>query len=182
MAPPTQIQSHVLGYLEDRVKVFLEHEFQVEQFLWSKFLQTRSLSYSGEEVRTARWTSWAHVKPALPYGAIGEVPAISLAEGGVLDALQNPERYLKANSDEHEVRSSRVMVDEQDWPELARGLVEYKPVAVIPESAVAKAGGRLAQNFAWRARVIRNFTTARSLSRIRNPPQPQEIGETKQSS
>ena len=146
VAPPTQLQSQVLAYLEDRVGVFLEHEFQVEQFLWSKFLQTRSLSYSGEEVRTARWTSWVHVKPALPYGAIGKIPAISLAEGGVLDALQNPERYLNANWDKHEVRSSRVMVDEQDWPELARGLVEYNLAAVIPESAVAKAGGRLVQN------------------------------------
>ena len=32
-APPTQLQSHVLGYLEHRAEVLLEREFQVEQFL-----------------------------------------------------------------------------------------------------------------------------------------------------
>ncbi|CAE7703138.1 Tnks2 [Symbiodinium sp. CCMP2592] len=146
VGPPTAVQSQILEYLEDRVHVFLKHEFCVEEFHWPRFLQTRTLSYGGEEVRTAQWTTWANLKPALPYGAIGKIPAIELAEGGVLDALQHPDRYLRPGWNDHEVRSSRVMVDEHEWPELARGLVEYNLVSIIPESAVAKAGGRMIQN------------------------------------
>ena len=67
-------------------------------FRWSSFCSSDP-SYSEEEVRTARSTSWVLVKPALRYGAIGKIPAVSSAEGGVLDALQNPERYLKAKLD-----------------------------------------------------------------------------------
>ena len=72
--PPTMVQSRILDYLRERVEVFLGHEFSINRFDWSHFLQTRSVSYSGEEVRTAKWT----VKPALPYGAIGSVRALTL--------------------------------------------------------------------------------------------------------
>ena len=143
---PSPIQRQILEYLEGRVRVFLKHRFDVERFDWSKFLSTRTLSYGGEEVRTAKWTTWANLEPALPYGAIGKIPAVDLAEGGVLDALRHPEKYLKPGWESTRVRSSRVMVEESQWPELCRGLVRYNLVSIIPHSAVARAGGQLVLN------------------------------------
>ena len=140
------IQQEILDYLKSRVDIYQEHEFEIGRFDWGKFLQTRTISYTNEEVRTAQWTSWSHVQPALPYGAVGSVRAVDYAEDGVLDLLLNPAQYLQGNRDHQPVRSSRVMVTEENWAELAEGLVRYNVCSVIPVSAVAKCGGSLLQN------------------------------------
>ncbi|CAE7858634.1 Tnks2, partial [Symbiodinium microadriaticum] len=144
--PPSKVQSRILDYLRERVDVFLGHEFKIIRFDWSRFLQTRSVNYSGEEVRTAKWTSWGHVKPALPYGAIGSVRATEFAEGVVLNLLRNPKPHLLSGWEDMNVKSSRVMVRDEDWGDLARGLVEYGVCCIIPSSAVATCNGRRLHN------------------------------------
>ena len=140
--PPTSVQSRILGYLSDRVSVFLEHEFTVERFDWSHFLQTRSVNYSGEEVRTAKSTSWKHIKPALPFGSIGSVRATDFAEGVVLDLLlRDASLHLLPSWSDMDVRSSRVMVKDEEWGDLSRGLVEYGVCCIIPRSAAATCNG-----------------------------------------
>ena len=109
---------------------FLSHSFSVSKFDWGKFLRTKTLSYTNEEVRTAKWTSWKNIKPALPYGHIGAIPAIELADGGVLDLLLDPKRYLRPNWDQHAVRSSRVMVTDEAWGELV--LFYPNPPSLVP--------------------------------------------------
>ena len=99
------VQQVILGYLKGRVDVFQEHEFEIGTFDWGKFLQTRTVSYTYEEVCAAQWTSLDHVQPALPYGAIGSVKAIEYAEDGVLDLLLNPFRYLQPSWDHQNVAS-----------------------------------------------------------------------------
>ena len=140
------IQQEILDYLKSQVDIYQEHEFEIGRFDWGKFLQTRTISYTNEEVRAAQWTSWSQVQPALPYGAIGSVRAVDYAEDGVLDLLLNPAQYLQSTWDHQPVRASRVMVTEENWAELAEGLVKYTVCLVIPASAVAKCGGSLLQN------------------------------------
>ncbi|CAE7391853.1 Tnks2, partial [Symbiodinium sp. CCMP2592] len=137
----TPLQSEILDYLSARVDCFLDHPFVLEKFDWSVFLQSRSLSYANEEVRTAKWTTWANVKPALPQGSIASIAAVDLAEDGVLDLLLSPSKYLVPNWGDSPVKSSRVMVLDQDWDTLARGLVNYNLCAILPESALCHPGG-----------------------------------------
>ena len=146
VGPPTVVQSKILSYLGERVGIFLEREFTVDRFDWSHFLQTRSVSYSGEEVRTAKWTSWDHVKPALPYGSIGSVRATDFAEGVVLNLLRDPVQHLLPGWESTPVRSSRVMVKDADWDDFSRGLVEYGVCCILPGSAVASCGGQKLHN------------------------------------
>ena len=40
---PSEVQSGVLSYLEERVDTFLEHNFSLERFDWSNFLRTRTV-------------------------------------------------------------------------------------------------------------------------------------------
>ena len=80
---PSGIQSKILGFLRERVDRFLDQSFRIELFDWVSFLKTRSLSYTGEEVRSAKWTNWYHIAPALPRGCVGSIPALDLAEGGI---------------------------------------------------------------------------------------------------
>ncbi|CAE7717658.1 Tnks2 [Symbiodinium sp. CCMP2592] len=119
---PTMMQSRTLDYLRERVEVSVGHEFSINRFDWSQFLQTRSVSYSGEEV--AKWTSWDHVKPALPHGAIGSARATDFAQGVVLNLLRDPSPHVFGGWKEKHVKSSRVMVEDDDWGDLARGFIE----------------------------------------------------------
>ena len=107
---PTVLQSEILEYLEGRITCLLEQSFSLEKFDWSKFLQTCSVSYSNEEVRTAKWTTWANIEPALPLGSIASIAAVDLAEGGVLDLLVEPQKYLVPSWNDEAVKASRVMV------------------------------------------------------------------------
>ena len=138
---PTEVQQRILDFLRGRVDCFLTHEFRVDVFDWREFLRTRSLSYTGEEVKSACWTSWENIKPALPYGSVGSVPALDLAEGGVREFLINPQNFLRNGWDKQCVRSSRVMVSDSDWGNLARGLVQYNLCAILPKSAILHCGG-----------------------------------------
>ena len=92
------------------------------------------------------------MKPALPYGAIGSVKAVDYAEDGVLDLPLIPRQYLPPQWDQERVLPSRVMVSDENWAELAEGLVQYNVCSVIPASAVAKCGGQCLHNgiSAWR--------------------------------
>ena len=68
------------------------------------------MSYSNEEVRTAKWTTWANIEPALPLGSIASIAAVDLAEGGVLDLLVEPQKSLVPSWNDEAVKASRVMV------------------------------------------------------------------------
>ena len=71
IGPGTDIQRSILDYLRDRIQLFTKHSFRIEPIDWKQFYQVHGISYSGEEVKVAKWTSWANVEPALPFGHIG---------------------------------------------------------------------------------------------------------------
>ncbi|CAE7518641.1 unnamed protein product [Symbiodinium natans] len=139
--PPSTVQKLCLDYLRSRVQAFMSHSFTLSEFDWKDFFSTQSLNYVGDEVKTAKWTTWANLEPALPYGHIGAINVLDLADGGVRELLMDPLQFLKPRWDERPVRSSRVMVQEADWGEVARGLVKYNLCAVLPESALVAPGG-----------------------------------------
>ena len=138
---PSGIQSKILGFLRERVDRFLDQSFRIELFDWVSFLKTRSLSYTGEEVRSAKWTNWYHIAPALPRGCVGSIPALDLAEGGIHAYLSQPDLFLRPDWESSSVPSSRVMVSDEEWGDMARGMIEYNLCAIIPQSALVKAGG-----------------------------------------
>ena len=138
---PSGIQSKILEFLRGRVDRFLDQSFRIEVFDWASFLKTRSLSYTGEEVRSAKWTNWSHIAPALPRGCVGSIPVLDLAEEGIHAYLAKPELFLRPDWESSPVPSSRVMVSDEDWGDMARGLIEYNLCAILPQSALVKAGG-----------------------------------------
>lgn len=144
--PGTPLQQQIMSYLRSRVRLFIANEFTIDEVDWNEFFRVKSISYSGEEVKVARWTKWENIKPALPYGHIASISALDLAEDGVRDLLLNPTKYLKPGFEEQSVRPSRVMVQDEDWGPLARGLVQYDLCAVLPHSALITAGGQPLHN------------------------------------
>ena len=146
IGPGTETQRGILDYLRGRIQLFTKHTFRIEPIDWKQFFQVRGISYSGEEVKVAKWTSWANVEPALPFGHIGSISAVNLADGGVRELLLDPQRFLKPGFERETIRSSKVMVRDEDWSELASGLVRYNLCCVLPESALLHANGKPIHN------------------------------------
>ena len=146
IGPGTDTQRGILEYLRDRIQLFRKHSFRIEPIDWKHFFQVRGISYSGEEVKVAKWTSWANVEPALPFGHIGSISAVDLADGGVRELLLDPQRFLKPGFEGEAIKSSKVMVRDEDWADLALGLVHYNLCCVLPESALLHANGKPIHN------------------------------------
>ena len=112
----------------------------IEEFDWSSFFQCRTIDYKGEEVKTAKTFSWAHIGPALPK-EIGVVPLREVCEQGCRFYVDHFPEFLKEVGEWPPLKKSRVMVSESDWPEVAVNLVKSGICAVIPESEVFKVHG-----------------------------------------
>ena len=97
-------------------------------------------------MKVAKWTSWANMEPALPFGHIGSISAVDLADGGVRELLLDPQRFLKPGFERETLKSSKVMVRDEDWFDLALGLVRYNLSCVLPESALLHANGKPVHN------------------------------------
>lgn len=127
------------GFLHD-VHRLSELRETIEEFDWSSFFQCRTIDYKGEEVKTAKTFSWAHIGPALPK-EIGVVPLREVCEQGCRFYVDHFPEFLKEVGEWPPLKKSRVMVSESDWPEVAVNLVKSGICAVIPESEVFKVHG-----------------------------------------
>eukprot|EP00435_Cladocopium_sp_Y103_P013721 s1034_g3.t1 len=113
----------------------------VDDFDWNSFFQCRTIDYRGEEVKTAKSFCWANIGPALPK-EIGVVPLRDLCEQGCRFYVDHFPEFLKDASEWPQVKNSRVMVSEKDWPEVAENLVKTGICKVIPESEVFRVRGK----------------------------------------
>ena len=112
----------------------------VDSFDWKTFFSSRSIDYKGEEVKTAKSFSWSNIGPALPK-EIGVVPLRDLCEQGCKYYVDNFPQFLRPVEEWPLVKKGRVMVSQEDWPEVARNLVSAGVCKVIPESEVFKVRG-----------------------------------------
>ena len=87
------------------------------------FIQKQVNGY-GEEIHVARTVRWENVSESLPKAGIaGIVPASEVCEGGFREYVLHPERWLKPEADRAYIRPPRVMIPEDCWEEVARGLL-----------------------------------------------------------
>ena len=122
-----------LEYLVQQVQRFCKVEARVEQFDWEDFHKVKSIDYKGEEVKVARKFAWKHISPALP-AEIGKVALEDVCSLGCKHYVQNFESYLKPRDQWKLVKPPRVMVDDLDWPEVCRGLVESGVCTILGET------------------------------------------------
>ncbi len=119
---PTGGQLSCLKVLLVDVQRISEFQGKFENFEWDTFFLNRGIDYQGEEVKVARWFSWANISPALPL-EVGKAPLGELCTLGARHYVENFELYLKPREMWPPVKSPRVMVAEEDWGSVCEGLV-----------------------------------------------------------
>lgn len=84
---------------------------------------TKGVDYQGEEVRLARKLVWPSVEPSLPT-QVGALDLRDFCEGGVLYYVNHFPEFLFPPQDQIIGRPPLVMVDADEWPVVAQGLLD----------------------------------------------------------
>jgi len=111
----------------------------LECFDWGNFFLTRSVDYKGDEVKTAREFTWQNIAPALP-AEIGRVPLAEVCTLGAKHYVENFEAYLRPPERWELKRPPRVMVADDAWAEVCRGLTSCGICTFLTEEELFHTG------------------------------------------
>ena len=120
---------------KDKVRAQLER-FDVwdEKFVvvgFERFFETKSIDYSGDEVRTVQSLNWTAVKNSLPEG-VGNLKLEEFCTLGTRGYVERFEDYLVPEELRVRLKPPRVMVEEGQWDDLAKGLMERNICKAMP--------------------------------------------------
>lgn len=105
------------------------------------FFRSKGVDYRGEEVKVAQKFCWASIAPALP-PEVGGVSLVDFATLGTRFYIQNFPDFLVPPEKRFLGRAPTVMINNEDWFEVCRGLVERRVCGIIPLEDVCHIHGR----------------------------------------
>ena len=118
----SEIQTRCLGRLLVDVKRVLSFTTSLENFDWQSFFRTRTVDYHGDEVKVAQRFCWKNIQPALP-AEVGRVPLEDVCNQGARHYVLNFSQYLRPKEKWTLAKAPKVMVSDEDWSEVCKGLV-----------------------------------------------------------
>ena len=129
--PPSPAQKRMLQVLVDFVSRCWEWDEVVPQDDFRQFFEVKGVDYRGEEIKLAKPFTWESISPALPK-EVGTLRLEDFCLGGCLDYVLDFKRYLLPQEQQVLGKTPRVLVDEQAWPQVCRGLVDAGICEVRP--------------------------------------------------
>eukprot|EP00438_Fugacium_kawagutii_P032539 Skav202157 [mRNA] locus=scaffold970:236197:240965:- [translate_table: standard] len=130
----------LVGLCQDVSEVFLWKE-RFEKISWDTFFRSRGVDYVGDEVATAKFTSWENLRGSIPQ-EVGTVELVDLLEGGSRHYVANFEDYLLSEEDRVYTKPPRVMVHDDGWDKLCEGLINSGICRAISEEDIFKVSGK----------------------------------------
>lgn len=112
-----------------------------EKVSWDAFFRSRGVDYVGDEVATAKYTSWENLRGSIP-SQVGTVELAELLDGGCRHYVTHFEEYLLEEPDRVHVKAPRVMVHDSAWDDLCQRLIDSGICRVISESELFKVGDK----------------------------------------
>ena len=131
-------------YLEGISQLVVEMGDWTETFgeiSWQSFFKFRSIDYVGDEVATARLTSWNNIRSAIPT-EVGSVPLREVVGAGCRHYVERFEDFLLDEGSMTYTKPPRVMVVEQDWDRMCEGLIDAGICGVMAEADLYHVKGK----------------------------------------
>ena len=142
-ANPTSVQAlKNLGEAVEAAEIMNE---KLPNMDFGEFLQHRKVDYRGEEVQVARDMNWNSIRLSLPQ-EVGTLFLRDFCEAGVLHFIDNFTDYLLPQEQQIIGKTPRVMVEEGEWPKIARGLIDHGICSIIKESEIYHLDGKILLN------------------------------------
>ena len=122
----------------------LLHE-EIPPFTFDDFYSSKGLDYHGDEVQLARKVTWESIEPSLPK-EVGSLDIRHFCTGGVLHYINNFTDFLIPKEQQLVCKSPRVMVENEDWLILAKGLVDRGLCEIKGKDSLYQVGGNVLHN------------------------------------
>ena len=119
---PSKVSQELVCRLEQVLEGCELLKEKVPRLTFREFFRTKTIDYSGEEVKVARRFTWQMIEAALPQG-VGSLVLTEFCTQGTLDYVRNFEQCLLPDQDQHLGKTPAIMVEQSDWAEVCRGLV-----------------------------------------------------------
>lgn len=137
--PPNAAQSRCLDVLVEDISRLKSLTCELEGFDWGTFFRTRTIDYQGDEIKVALWFKWGDISPALPK-EIGVVPLEDVCQHGARYYVQNFDLFLKNRDEWAIVKPPRVMVHDDDWPMVCKGLCQAGVCTLLTREEIFDTG------------------------------------------
>ena len=128
-----------------RLREVLRHselpEVALPPITFQEFFATKGIDYSGEEVRVAKSFQWKMVAAAFPEG-VGTLELEAFCEGGTRSYVTDFEQFLLPPQDQSLGKTPSIMVNQEHWAEVCRGLIERGVCGVMRREDLFHVGGR----------------------------------------
>ena len=105
------------------------------QVSFKQLFSSKTIDYSGEEVKVAQRLNWTRVSSSLPEG-VGQLPLEDFCRAGTLHYVQNFTEHLLPPDAIQVPKPPTVMVEPGSWDDLCLGLVEKNICEVWPISSL----------------------------------------------
>ena len=130
----------VLGYIRECVE-FVDSWTESFGGLSFVFFKSKGVDYRGEEVKVAQSFSWESILPALPQ-EVGRLCLVDFCSQGTRHYVENFPSYLLPEPEQLLGKPPRVMVFEESWLDVCRGLVKRNICGVLPKRLLHHVKGR----------------------------------------
>ena len=138
---PTEVQKKMVKGLLPFIERMVKWPDTVPQEDLKSLFSVKGVDYRGEEVKLARSFNWEMVEGALPSG-VGTLDLAEFCTAGCRFFVEKFERFLVAPELQQLGRTPRVMVADEDWEAVARGLISKGICGVMPRSQLFHVGGQ----------------------------------------
>ena len=142
---PTDFQSELLHGLSEQASRLVRLEGVLDRFDWKGFFKSRTVDYHGEEVKVARFFRWQNSAPALP-PEIGRVRLEDVCSLGSRFYVLHFDDFIRPRECWAPLSSPKVMVRDEDWPQVCRGLLDAGLCGLLHRDEVFDTGDGLLLN------------------------------------
>lgn len=108
---------------------------------FSDFFARKNVDYTGDEVKLAQRVFWPAVCESFPEG-VASLDLARFCKLGTKAYVESFEQYLLPEENWVYTKPPRVMIEDQHWPEVCKGLVSKGVCEVFPVEGLCKVGGR----------------------------------------
>ena len=137
----SKVQKKILVRLREVVRSSALPDVVLPPITFQKFFATRGIDYSGEEVRVAKSFQWKMVAAAFPEG-VGSLDLEAFCEGGTRSYVTDFEQFLIPPQDQSLGKTPSIMVNQEHWAEVCRGLIERGVCSVMKKEDLYHVNGR----------------------------------------
>ena len=112
---------------------------------FQEFFSHRGIDYEGDEIKVAKSVTWDGIQASLPK-EVASLDVRDFCEGGVLYYINHFEEFMIPLENQIVGATPKTMVTDQEWPKVARGLVEQGLCKVIMEDDLYHVNGVALKN------------------------------------